>query len=67
MYVSSTLQEPLVGFSSRRHFLISSGAYRCTPAEQRSESYPMEMSCTKLYLVVEPGSAGYVVHQDEFL
>src|SRR5213593_3544987 len=30
MYVSSTLQEPLVGFSSRRHLLLSSGAYRCT-------------------------------------
>src|SRR6516164_7730616 len=30
MYVSSTLQEPLVGFNSRRHLLLSSGAYRCT-------------------------------------
>ena len=30
MYVSSTLQELLVGFSSRRHLLLSSGAYRCT-------------------------------------
>jgi len=26
MYVSSTLQEPLVGFNSRRHLLFSSGA-----------------------------------------
>src|SRR5215831_9321867 len=26
----STRQEPLVGFSSRRHLLLSSGAYRCT-------------------------------------
>jgi hypothetical protein len=25
MYVSSTLQEPLVGFNSRRHLLFSSG------------------------------------------
>src|SRR5579871_3023289 len=30
MYVSSTLQEPLVGFSSRRHLWLISGAYRCT-------------------------------------
>src|SRR4030095_2653685 len=30
MYVLSTLQDPLVGFSSRRHLLLSSGAYRCT-------------------------------------
>src|SRR5262249_17454769 len=28
--VSSTLQEPLVSFSSRRHLRLSSGAYRCT-------------------------------------
>jgi hypothetical protein len=46
----------------------ASGGFRIwAPAEQRSESYPMEMSCTKLYLVVEPESAGYVVRQDEFL
>src|SRR5579864_2290054 len=32
MYVSSTLQEPLVGFSSRRHLLFSSGAVALYPA-----------------------------------
>src|SRR5260370_16996983 len=32
MYVSSTLQEPLVGFSSRRHLLFSSGASPLHPA-----------------------------------
>ena len=32
MYVSSTLQEPLVGFSSRRHLLFSSGGVALHPA-----------------------------------